>query len=789
MKQRFAIVVLMTLVLASAAPVAQPALAAQSTGARILRDSYGVPHVYADNLYDLFYGNGYAMAQDRLTQLELYRRAALGRLAEALGADMLQSDIAARRDLYTRPERDALLATLPAQQQMILEAYRDGINARLAEVRADPWLMPWDLMLMGVTPADWQVDDTVAVAAFMARTFGEFGGDGELAYQQLYQYLLATFGPTQGGAIFNDVVPLEDPGAPTTIHGAPAPAAAAVPATRSSLLVANGMLDDVLSAAARVRRARESIGVPTKLGSFWWAVTGSRSTTGNALLFGGPQMGYATPNVGYEVALHGAGLNVRGLSFAGAPGVLIGQNGRVAWSVTSGFGDQVDVYAEVLDPADPTRYSYQGGWQVMEHRTETIQVKGGAPVTLEVYRTVHGPVVATDPASHIALSQRRAHWGLELAAWQGMLQMDSITSVAEGVQAAAAIPMSYNFLFADQQGHIGYRQAGRQPVRAPGFDRRLPLPGTRQAEWQGFLGADAMPHVIDPPGGSLGNWNNKPMPGWGNGDAVSWGSVDRVQRILTLLGDSGKLSPEAVKAIAPDIGRHDYRADALLPFLLDALAVPGISSDPRLPQAKQMLADWNHRGDEGAVGESIFSEWRTQVFSDTLGDELGTYLVPLQALENPVGDSLLFRTLQGPDASLPVAHDYFNGVRPELALVNSLSRTLDTLTARNGTPDMTKWPFSPGTIDFKIGPFTVAQIPWYSRGSYMQFLELAQPSARGENILPPGQSGTLLVDSQGHLVPDAHFEDQVELARSWQYKPMPLYYDLAPTQYLPLIVR
>ncbi|MGE5603329.1 MAG: penicillin acylase family protein, partial [Nitrososphaerales archaeon] len=438
--------------------------------------------------------------------------------------------------------------------------------------------------------------------------------------------------------------------------------------------------------------------MPTKLGSFWWAVAGSRSTTGHALLFGGPQMGYATPNVGYEVALHGAGFDVRGLSFAGAPGVLIGQNGNVAWSVTSGFGDQGDVYAESLDPADPTRYWYQGGWHVMEHRAETILVKGGAPVTLDVYRTVHGPVFAIDPVSHTALSERRAHWGQELAALQGMLQIDAAKTVAEGMDAAAAIPMSYNFLFADQQGHIGYRQAGRQPVRAPGFDRRLPLPGTGQAEWQGYLGPEAMPHVFDPPARSLGNWNNKPMPGWANGDAVTWGSVDRVQRILTLLASHETLSPEMVKDIAHDIGRRDYRADALLPFLLHALAVPGASSDPRLPQAKQILAGWDHRADEGEVGEAIFNEWRTQVFSDTLVDELGAYLAPLQALENTVGDSLLLRALQGPAASLPVARDYFNGVSPDAVLVHSLSRTLDTLTARYGTPDMTRWSFDPGTI-------------------------------------------------------------------------------------------
>ena len=140
-----------------------------------------------------------------------------------------------------------------------------------------------------------------------------------------------------------------------------------------------------------------------------------------------------------------------------------------------------------------------------------------------------------------------------------------------------------------------------------------------------------------------------------------------------------------IKDIAHDIGRH-ATAHALLPFLLDALAVPGVSSDPRLPQARQILADWDHRADEGAVGESIFGAWRTQVFNDTLGDELGSFLVPLQDLANPVGDSLLFRALQGPAASLPVARDYFNGVPPEVALVDSLSRALDTLTPTTAHP-------------------------------------------------------------------------------------------------------
>ncbi len=789
MKSRPYLVLLGLLVLALVAPTCGPASASRAVAARIIRDSYGVPHIYADNAYDLFYANGYAVAQDRLSQLELYRRAGLGRLAEMMGSSYLETDMDTRHESYTLVERDAMLKALPVEQQRILEAYTDGINARLAEVRADASLMPWDLSIQGVTPADWQVDDCVAILLYMGRTFGEYGGAGgnELNNQSFYQHLVETFGSSQGAAIFNDVVPIEDPAAATTIQVAPPAGAAGVQVTRSPLAVESDLLEDAQAREARVRQARESIGVPTKLGSFWWAITGARSSTGRALLFGGPQMGYATPNVGHEISLHGAGFDVRGMSVAGVPGVLIGYNGRLAWSITSGFSDQVDVYVETLDPADPSRYWQGGAWHVMEQRTETYQVKGGAPVTETIWRTVHGPVFAVDPTSHTALSERRAHWGQELAAWQAWLQFNALGTVAAGLEAIETLPLSLNFLFADQDGHIGYRQAGRQPVRASGFDPRMPLPGTGEAEWIGFLAPEDMPHVVDPAGGALGNWNNKPMPGWPNGDAVNWGAVDRVQRIFTRLGGNAPMSPEMAKDLAPDIGRNDYRADALLPYLLDALAVPGVPADGRLPQVKQILSDWDHRADDGAVGESIFNAWRTQVFSDTLGDELGAFLVPLQDWFNPVGDSLLLRALQGPAASLPVVHDYFDGIEPETALVESLSAALDSLTSSYGTSDMTQWKFDPGTIDFTLGPAVVARIPWYSRGSYMQFIELTRPLARGINILPPGQSGTVLVGSDGYVHADPHYLDQVELARTWQYKSMPLYYPAA--LYLPLIVK
>jgi hypothetical protein len=154
----------------------------------------------------------------------------------------------------------------------------------------------------------------------------------------------------------------------------------------------------------------------------------------------------------------------------------------------------------------------------------------------------------------------------------------------------------------------------------------------------GLAGIDGHAACFQPIFREAGKLEQQANGGWANGDAVNWGTVDRVQRIFDLLERDAPLTPERMKAIAYDIGRHDYRADALLSYLLTALDAPGVPADPRLPQAEQVLRGWDFRTDEGAVGESIFSAWRTRVLGDTFGDELGDYLVTLQDPFNATGD-------------------------------------------------------------------------------------------------------------------------------------------------------
>lgn len=767
----------------STAAWSEPGTATGPPNALIYRDEYGVPHVYANNSYDLFYAVGYVTAQDRLFQLETYRRAGKGTLAEVLGPDYLEDDKLIRQEFYSSQERQAQFQALDPEYQMILEAYRDGINAWIAQVRADPTKLPFEYAAVGLQPADWTIDDSVALIQLMVRRFGEAGGVGgnELDDQELYQHLLDTYGPLTGGAIFNDVVWNNDPAAPVTIPAIATDTARAVSPPQLARRVDASVLREAGQRFARVKAHLAELGVPTKLGSYAWAVDGQKSELGVPMLVGGPQMGYSVPHIAHEIGIHGAGFDAVGMAFAGAPAVLIGTNEDLAWTSTSGIGDQVDIYIEFLNPANPHQYWYNGAWRDMESRVETINVAGADPVELTVYRTVHGPVFAWDLANNTAMSQRRSHWNQELNTWAAFIEFDRARNVADFARGVDMIVTSHNFIYADRAGNIAYWQGGRQPIRPRGYDPRLPLPGNGQAEWEGILPREQMPFVQNPAQGYLANWNNKPRADWDNGDDADWGAIFRVQRIMDLLEADASLSWQDMLDMDHDIGRHDYRADQLLPYLLAAAQDPAAPSDPRLGQALQILRDWSHRLAEGpdesslhgTVGESIFDRWRDIVRGAVFGDELGPF-VDRGFIKDDTADNMLLHALRGQDASLPPSRDYFNGVNPNVVLVQALIDALDALETERGTADMTQWTWDLGTIQFRWQGQLLGEIPWASRGSYIQIVKLTSPVIQGVNTLPPGQSGFAAMGEGGVPLFDPHFLDQLEGYRTWEYKTMHL---------------
>jgi penicillin amidase len=520
-------------------------------GVEIVRDGYGVPSITGDTDQHLWWGAAYATAEDRLFELEIFRRATTGHLAEVLGASYVPMDVEVRRDFYPPDELTALFDSLPASFQARYIAYADGINAWVDHVNDTPTDMPAEYPALGITPTHFTPEDLIAIGSYLARTTPNTDGTDLLDMRAIQ---------AGGPARFNRILPLRIPGQIATIPRAnglfpsvPGRTAAQERAalTRSYAYVralGQPAADDLgaepvsgtmptESAAAMKAAASDGASVLNPLspihrgGSSMVAIGNPR--TRRAFLFSGPELGFAAPEELYELELHGPGIDVRGATAPGAPVIAIGHNGHIAFGLTSGLSQTNALYVEHLVPGHPDEYYYRGKVLQMSCRDETFSYRpsptsllptGGLPssapqvgsVTLRLCRTIHGPV--QERIGNIAYARRYATWMRELGTLTGLAAVDTASSVAQVNRDAAQLTWNENLMAADDRGNIGYWHPGLLPIRPKGWDERLPYPGDGRAEWSGFLPAAERPHVIDPAKGWLTNWNNIPSQGWTTGN-------------------------------------------------------------------------------------------------------------------------------------------------------------------------------------------------------------------------------------------------------------------------------
>jgi penicillin amidase len=522
-----------------------------AAGVTITRDSYGVPSVTGTTLQDMWWGAGYATAEDRLFELEVFRRATTGHLAEVLGASYLPMDIAVRRDFYTPAELTQMFDSLPPAYQARYAAYAAGVNAYVDKVNADPLLMPAEFPALGITPTHFSVEDLLAIGIYLARTTPN--GDGaDLQNMEAIQQ--------SGPARFNRILPLRIPGQIATIPASaglfpsvpgrtraqeraalkrsyafvrhlPVPAANDLGAEPVS-----GSMPS-LSAAAYQAAADDGAGLVNPLspihrgGSYMVAISDPR--TRHTYFFNGPELGFSAPEELYELELHGPGIDVRGITAPGAPVIAIGHNQHVAFGLTSGLSQTNALYAEKLVPGHPEEYYFRGRVLQMSCRDETFDYRppptavlhpaGLLPsppqagtVTVRLCRTIHGPV--QERVGNIAYARRYATWGKEIGTLIALARVDSASTIAQVNAAIAQATWNENLMAADDRGNIGYWHPGLLPIRPKRWDERLPYPGTGQAEWRGFLPVAQRPHVIDPRRHWLTNWNTLPSQGWTTGN-------------------------------------------------------------------------------------------------------------------------------------------------------------------------------------------------------------------------------------------------------------------------------
>ncbi len=737
---------------------------------RIVRDRFGVPHVFAGTERALFYGNGYAIAQDRLWQMERYRRDARGQMAE-IDPKALARDRDARRLGYTEEERQQRFDQLSEQHRLRVTSYIEGANAWISEATAAGKL-PEGYSRHRIRPAAFSVLDSVAISDLMSQRFGS-GGGAELRNLRYLNKLKKKFGDSSAMTIFDDLMWQNDPASPTTITALPASSSQARSELKTNRFAATSLklfsgkdgqmqTSDISLARAetiadltRVRDYAEENGLFPHWGSYAWLVAPSRSASGNAVLVGGPQMGFATPQIAHEIHLSGAGLNIIGMGFAGIPGVLIGHNADLAWTTTSGATDMEDVFVEKLNPENKRQYWFQGNWREMECRTEVFQVRDSEPERLEVCRTVHGPVLEWDENQSVAYALQKSFRGKELETMRAIQGFWNARTLQEFERSAKLIWLTHNFFVATTQGDIGYWHCGRPPLRAKGVDPRLPTVGTGEKEWQGVLPADQIPQWINPDQGFIDNWNNKPVAYWDNAERPVWGAIFRVYRIRQLLAARPKLTFEQIRDIVIDIGLNDPNAAYLKPHLLKAIVNAGLT-DGQLKSAYNLLSAWDDHSVDGSVAKTIFDEWlqtlREAIFADEL-QEIDKDL--FNAITQP---SLILHVLEGKAASVPVKYDFLNGKTATQVQLEALRQALERLTAKKGTS-----PALWGHVQPAINLSPLPPIPSTNRGTYIQIIELSRPLIRGASILPPGQSE----DPRS-----PHFGDQRELAGYWKFKPM-----------------
>lgn len=536
------------------------ALEGLSAPVRVVRDRWGVPHIAAQNQDDLFFAQGFVQAQDRLFQMDLWRRSVQGRLSEVLGGNFIERDSMTRRVQF-RGDISGEWASYGSDTQAIAAAFTRGINAWVSRARER---LPEEFVLAGWAPEFWRPED------LLNRT-DAFVASGNALDDVFRARLTAAVGADRAGALF------------------PAEGAISTAVPRGLDLAAiNGVVSDALR---RVGTPPFFMGFAAAIGSNAWAV--ARSDRGAPLLAADPHVRLENPPPRYLVHLEAPGWHVAGATSPWLPGVVIGHNDRVAWGMAASSIDTQDVYVEKVNPANPRQVLEGGRWVDLVAVKDGIAVKGRSePVPLEFEYTTHGPVIAIDRDRHLAYLLRWSGAEPGAAPELAALAIDRARSSSELREALARWKMPpAEFVYADVDGLIGRQVAALTPIRGA-WGGSMPVPGeSRQYEWRGWTALDQLPRVSDPPAGFV---------------AAANGNEARIGRISDVLADPAARGIEGFQRLQQDV--FAWNAERLVPLL--ASVVPDRAD---LDEVRQRLLRWDRRISAESEEATMYVAWERQL--------------------------------------------------------------------------------------------------------------------------------------------------------------------------------
>jgi penicillin G amidase len=524
-----------------------------SQAVTVTRDSLGVPTIKATTLDDLFFAQGYVIAQDRLWQMDMTRRFASGDLAAILGPDFVAVD-REQRILGLRQAAEKAVALLDPAQREQFQAYANGVNAYIA---AHTKSLPMEFRFLTYAPHVWTVEDSLLVGLSMS----EFLNHGYYRETLLKEKALATLGPELTAELFvnsswRDHPPgsegksLADEPPQNLPEGEDFAPPAGKPAQRKG---AKQPVQQSMGLPLGEAEGASSPEVRFHAGSNNWVISGAHTASGKPLLSNDMHLELRLPNNWYEAHLISGDFDVAGVTLPGMPYVIVGHNRNIAWGFTNVGPAVEDVFIEKFN--DKGEYLTPQGWIEPERRQETIRVKGKPEVKLEVVVTRHGPIISSLVPGETR--QLALQW-IIYKPGSSKIPFFEVNSAKNWDEFRAAFSKfgapGQNVVYADVDGHIGYQATGFIPIRASS-DGSLPVPGDTDAyEWTDFIPYDEMPRAFDPPSGILATANGRITPdGYPHSISFEWDSPYRTERIYKLLSRPKKYTPADMLEIQTDV--------------------------------------------------------------------------------------------------------------------------------------------------------------------------------------------------------------------------------------------
>lgn len=660
---------------------------------KIYYDEYAAPHIIAENIDDLFFAQGYAHARDRLWQMDIQRRAAQGRLSEIFGSVTLNYDKHMRTVGIGRIA-DSLWKSnaLSSETRQVLVAYSNGVNAYLHEIEAGKVSAPLELDVLNYRPDQWKPKDCLSIVRMM-------GWEMNNSWQ--IDVVLAELTQKLGAEKASQVYPDYPKNKPVIVEQQHSSNMLLRDSAQSNKALVAGL--HAFRREDRSYRAWSKM-LGSHIGSNSWAVTRSKSTTGNAILANDPHLGFATPSRWHEMQLicASAGIDVSGGTLPGVPVVVIGKTPFFSWGITNMMADDADFFVT----SDSTEGKYK-------EIVEEIQVKDGNPEHFLVRISKHGVVLPREEVADMLKTDKAEVLRHDITMkWTGFEMSDEIGAFLKAITAkdwqqfrsslkAFAIP-GQNFLYADVKGNIGYQSAGRIPIRRDkqGFLLRNATDPTQ--EWNGYIPFEELPTSYNPPSDMIVTANNKIIDdSYPYYITALWEPSSRAERIKERLSEKEKLSPDDFAAIQTDMVSPQARD--LMPYLMNSLAMDSLLIHQK---PLQYLKNWPYDFDKNSIAATIFAQFFKQLLRNTFADEMGdplfeSYLslvnTPVRVMQSIVKDSSTVTVdLDSVKVQQAQYNSWFDDVRTPTVetrddiLRKSFSEAIDILRKELGT-DEARW--------------------------------------------------------------------------------------------------